>query len=402
MPGSTISEVVGSRRRHAAARAVDAAEKLRHADELSPALQLEAEEALRDLSYYDGIYKQLAGTGDLLQQYRQGAKHSILADLWRSQVLKDRRSGLRLAAHRRAQYADDIEQRDVGATSWSTVPVWLQDKAPTVRAAPLSALLAAPLPDGARGTMNAPRFGTAPVAAAQTALNAAITEPSIVEAATSPAVRTYAVKADVSIQLLEQGSVGIDQALIPAMVEAVAGAIEDHVTNGSGSSGQLAGLIGAAGTAVSYTDATPTLVELWPFVEQAVRAAEGGLGGQPVLVMHPRRLAWLRQKSVTETGTTLYFGAPSVPEAACSVFGGVNIIASTGVPTTAGAGTEDVIVVLRDPSVATLWLSAPIVDVGPSAGSGETAYINVRQYAALGIRLAAGIATVGGTGLIAP
>ena len=238
---------------------------------------------------------------------------------------------------------------------------------------------------------------------AQNGLNGALSEPSIVEATTGPAVRTYGTRVKMSIQLLEQGREGIDSELIPAMTSAVDAAIEADLISADGTAGTVTGITHTSSVSTAtYTSTTPTLVTAWPVIEGAVRAVESGRGGSPLVLMHQRRLSWLRQRAIVEANPALDLDEPTMAGTTACAAGTVHIIAEPTIPTTAGAGTGDLLIVLRDPSVLDCFVGDHRVMMG-DADDDMMVYVNVfRQVVFAAGRLPASIAVVSGSGFAAP
>jgi hypothetical protein len=134
------------------------------------------------------------------------------------------------------------------------------------------------------------------------------------------------------------------------MINAVDAEIESDVIVGDGSAGTVEGLMETASVSTAtYADTTPT-AEYWAAQERLTQTVESdGDTGRPVVLMHPRRLSWLRQRAVVEPVVGLDWSAPTAPGAATALFGGsVKVIADAAIPTTLGTGTnEDRVIVMR-------------------------------------------------------
>ena len=369
-------------------------------------MQLEVESALSDLRHYSELHRSVGEIAAELEVYRRSGKHGLVADLYKSNFLKDRRASLRLAAAHRARTADDLETRDVGGGQFSTLPTWLtQDAGPTsIATAPTIAAFAKPLPTGlTAGSLNLVRFTTAPVASPQSALNAALAEPTIAEGSVGPSVRTFGARVRLSVQLVEQGSVGLDAVLLPALSQAVDAAIDNSCLNGDNTGGAVLGIRSTSGISTNtYVDATPTLAEMLPTLETLVRSCETGQGGAPFLIAHPRRLSWMRQRSATEN-VRLDLRPSDEPGVTATMHGTIRVIADSNMATTLGAGTEDVVLVARSADVIDLRVGPTRVQMGPSPDANATVYLNVwRQCTFSAGRLPAALGVLSGTGLIAP
>ncbi len=384
---TTLAGALIERRRLAAHAAADAAQAL-DGNARSLSAQAALEVALSDFRGYQALYDQLGPLAEELAAYARRGTASLLSDLANPELPAVR---ARIREHNRATGAGLLETRDLGAgTTWATIPGWVTtDRGPTaIATAPLLTLLGKPMPEKAGLDLRRVGWTTPPVAVVQSALNAAPAESNPVESQASLAVKTAVCIADVATQLLEQGAPGLDAQLLPAMSEACDAAIEGAV---------LAALI-AAGTAVAYVDVSPTAAEAWDAIERAVRSAQTArkIGGKPMVILHPRRISWLRAAADSAVASAGWD----------RVMAGVEVISDPAVSTTAGAGTEDQVIVLAAPDCLDLLTGPTLVRVsegGSATNSGTlTSSITVRRNYAVASRLAAGIAVVSGTGLIAP
>jgi HK97 family phage major capsid protein len=281
-----------------------------------------------------------------------------------------------------------------------------------------------PLPSGT-DSINIPRLATGGATAIQSADNGGVQETDPTDAILTVPVRTIAGQVDVAQQLLDQSPVAVDQMLLNDLIRDYNTKLGVQVLSGAGTSGTATGILstGSIG-AVAYTDASPTVAELWPKLASAINTVATGIYSEPnLIIMHPRRWAWLLSaldtqgrplvvpnaggnQAVNAMGTVN--GATGGIERVVGQIMGVNVITDPNIPTTfsggaAGAGTEDVIIVL-DTNQTYLYESAPRTRVLPEVGSGTlTVRLQVWGYFAFTAgRYPASIATVAGTGLVAP
>lgn len=404
---ATLNEVLSERRNQAAIRAIHAADALRDGKSNDVVAQADLEVALSDFRNYDSLYRDLRPVVSDLGVYRRDGSASLLNDLRVAKL--DNVAAGRVQAHNRSeQRAGDgllerqhVERRDLG--TFAVIPQWaVADAAPrSIAASPTMNMLARPMPPGSLGGVNIVSLPTAPVAAMQSALNAAIQENDPVTGSVSAAMNTHALRIDVSLQLLEQGKKAIDATLLPAIVEAVDSSI------GSSFLASLTSLSGA--TQATYTDATPTLAEFWAALEPLIRSVQTSrkVGGRPLVVVHPRRLSWLRQKVIAENIAGLDLAEPVTAGATVSVMGSIDVVADPTVTVANGAGTnEDVVYVLPSADVVDLFLSPPTVTVAEagasSLSSSLTATVIGRRYVAVASRAAAAVGVLTGTGLTTP
>ena len=194
-----------------------------------------------------------------------------------------------------------------------------------------------------------------------------------------------------SRQLFDRG-VNVDEQLAASLGASFGAALEAQVINGSGTAGQLQGLLGVSGITAN-TIATTTLVTVAPAVFKLASDTASAYGNPiDALVMHPRRRQWLQDAhDATATGV---FGAPVFTQ---------RIIETGGMPTTLGGGTEDAILALQ-PSETPVFISPPSFAVLEERASGTgQVVLQARSYVALAAsRQPTSIGKLTGAGLVAP
>lgn len=216
--------------------------------------------------------------------YRPDGENSFIRDAFAAQVLGDYAARERLARHTQEE---KIEKRDVGTAQFAglVVPQFLTDlAAPFARAG-------RPLADVARKhalpangmTLSISRVTTGSAVAEQTE-GAAVQETNMDDTKLDISVKTIAGQQNVSRQALERGT-GIDSLVMADLVSAYHTKLDallvDEVKTGNGNT-------------VTYTDASPSVHELYPKLLDAVQKIQTNFfGGPNVIVMHPRRLAWI-------------------------------------------------------------------------------------------------------------
>ena len=169
--------------------------------------------------------------------------------------------------------------------------------------------------------------------------------------------------------------------------------LDVQIVNGSALSGQTRGLLNVAGilsVAGAVTSVQAFVADVW----QAFQDLAGSSGfGNPdpdayVTILHPRRLAWIHSGA----GATSVPAAPLLPG---------RIVASSGIPTNLGAGTNEDVALVVERSNVVLLAQGPIFKVDEDTGS---LTLTIRTYAwsmgALLVKNAAAVAKV--TGLTPP
>ena len=216
--------------------------------------------------------------------YSPDAKVSFIADAYNAQFNNDFAARERLARHMKEE---QVERRDVTSANFAglVVPQYLTDlAAPLARAGRPTADIARKHQLPASGlTLNISRVTTGSSVAAQTE-GAAVSETNMDDTLLTINVNTYAGQQNVSRQALERGT-GIDSLVMADLVSAYHTTLDAAVVNE---------IKVGNGNTVTYTDASPTVGELYPKILDAVQKIQTSFfAGPNVIVMHPRRLAWI-------------------------------------------------------------------------------------------------------------
>jgi HK97 family phage major capsid protein len=368
--------------------------------------------------------------------YRKGGEHGYFVDLFRAQMRGDDEARARLRRHGQEALDDlrkrekegrelpGLERRDLdrvdGSGGQFVPPIYLVEQyIPLARAARPTADLVQnlPLPPGT-DSINIPKVATGTATAPQTADNAAVTETDLTDANINAAVKTIAGQQDVAIQLLDQSPIAFDQVIFADLMADYATKVDVQVLKGSNASGQVKGILQSATgqVAVTYTDASPTVPELYPKVADAIQQIHTGRFLPPtVIVMHPRRWGWMLA-ALDGQNRPLVVPRAQMPQNAFAAMGdvvaervvgelqGLPVVTDSSVPTNLGSGTnEDRIIIFRA-SDSYLWESSIRSRVLPEVGSGTlTVRLQVYGYLAFTCdRYQSGIAVISGTGLATP
>lgn len=332
----------------------------------------------------------------------------------------------RLARHA-SEEVSSVEARDVGASAFGglVVPLYLVDEfAPVLRdgRAFLNGVRQEPLP--AEGmSLIIPRGQTGATVAAQASEGTAASETNVDydDNVTVP-VRTFAGQQDVSYQALERGTPGIDRLVYGDLVGAYAEAMDTSALNDDGTNGTYVGLLNMTGeNVVTYTDASPTVVEGFPKFADAVQriAANRKRASGVAWVMAPRRWGWFlasldgsnRPLIVPDSGAAMNaLGRMADEFSEGQVVGtlmGLPVIVDGNVALTSGGGTEDTVYAVRLSDVV-LWEEPGGMprelrfDDADSTGSLETKLVVYGYSAFTAERWPTGVSRISGTGLAAP
>jgi HK97 family phage major capsid protein len=356
--------------------------------------------------------------GDEPLTYSETSGRSFFRDLYASQFHHDPSAQGRIARHSAEM---DVEHRDGTTASYAglVVPNYLvQLAAELARAGRPFANLCTPMPlPGSGMTLNISRVTTGSTAAVQATENSAVSEQDIDDTLLTIDVRTIAGQQDISRQALDRGE-GIDALIMADLSSAIATALDEGCLYGDGTSGALLGLNNITGkNDVVYTDASPTVAEFYPKLLDAIQQINSNrFAGPDLIVMHPRRAAWL-QAAVADS-RPLVLPQVNVPQNAMGVgptsgygsFGlqvaGIPVVVDANIKTNTGAGSnqDSVFVVRRADMLLFESAGAPqMVRMDQTLGGQLTVKMVAFQYAAAVFgRYPAAISQVMGTGLVTP
>ena len=347
--------------------------------------------------------------------YRKGGDHSFIADAWAA------RSG-DFKAQERLNKHQDFEARDVGTGAFTglVVPQYLVDEYAPIARAGSPFYNAVPKKD-------LPAFGnkieisriTTGSAAEQASENSAVQETNMDDTLLTVNVDTIAGQQDVSRQALERGGqpgFSLENIIFQDLVAAYYTKLDNLMINGSGSSGQPLGISQVSGiNSVTYTDASPTVAELYPKLADAVQGINSNrFAPATAIVMHPRRWGFLTA-GVDSSNRPLVLPAGNNPDNAAGVgdaaaYGqvvgsvlGLPVITDANIRTDLGAGTEDAIYIAKvDDHIMFEDNLFQLKFEETNAGSLTTKMVVYGYVAFASGRYPAGISAITGTGLIAP
>lgn len=309
-----------------------------------------------------------------------------------------------------------------GAGGEFAPPAWLvEDFVALARAGRITADLAnrADLPEGI-SSVNLPKVTANTDPAVVQTQNTTITEASFTTTSVSSGITEISGKQTVSLALLRQSGVPIDQVILSDLAQGYAVTLDQQVINGSGANGQLRGLI-TAGTTVTYTTTTPAVVSTTAansFYNKILAAQAAVNSGRflpaDAIAMHPRRWSWVlsaldgnQRPLVTPNGAAYNQVAAAgqpVAEGFAGEMLGLPVYVDPNIPTTLGANTnQDVVFVLR---TSDLWLWESAVETASfdaTLAAQNSILFRVLGFAAfIPHRHQASVQVISGTGLVAP
>ena len=301
--------------------------------------------------------------------YRAGGEFDFFADALNAKA--DAQAAARIERNRVEM---SVELRSTtGAFGGLVVPQYLVDQfAPVlVSGRPfLSAVTNVALPDSGMN-LTIPRGSTGTSVAAQATENASVSNTTYAESDLVVPVRTFAGQQVVSRQSIERGT-GIASILLQDLFQQYATKVNVSAINGDGASGAHYGILNTTSVAtVAWTGTTgASFVSSLHKAIGTINAAR--YAAADLIVMHPRRWAWLCAQSDSSNRPLVQIDGPgfnAVGNGVGAGYGGVGSIAGikvvtdAGVPTNLGAATnEDRVIVTRAADV--LFMEAAGAPVG--------------------------------------
>ena len=357
-------------------------------------------------------------TNEPLTYAEENRSTSFFADMYASQN-GDIDASDRIRRHRNEMA---VEHRDGAVANYSgmIIPQYLTELAAELARAGkpfANECTKLPLPENGM-SINISRVTTGSSAAAQTE-NGAVSETDIDDTLLTLDVKTIAAGQQVSRQAIERGS-GVDTLIAADMAGAMATTLEDQLLSGSGSGANLLGLTNVSGTnAITYTDGSPSVSELWPKIQDAIQQVNANrFLGADLIVMHPRRLGFLNA-ALDSSNRPIILPQSNVPQNAMGTgpaagygntgvqIAGIPVVTSGKVTTSSGSGgNEDEIYVLRRSDMLLFEdASQPaFIRMEETAGMSLTlSYVSYAYYAAsMGSRYPGSVSVISGTGLTPP
>ena len=339
--------------------------------------------------------------------YEKHSPNNFLADAFAAQFNGDFEAKDRLARH---MNEERIERRDVTSANFAglVVPQFLTDlAAPFARAGRPVADAARKHPLPASGlTISISKITTGSSTAAQTE-GAAVSETNMDDTKLDISVGTIAGQQTVSRQALERGT-GVDAIVMNDLIASYHTTLDAAV---------VAELLASAGQSVTYTDASPSVAELYPKLMDAIQKVQTTFfAGPNVIVMHPRRLAFI-MAALDTTNRPLVVPAPrsqnGVAAGSGAVYGnsgyeiaGLPIITDANVSIVQGAGTNEDTIFVGNLQELHLWedAGAPMYlrFDQPKAAELDVLAVVYGYSAFTANRYPNAWAKIGGTGLVTP
>lgn len=351
----------------------------------------------------------------------------FLRDLYDYQVKRDPGAGARLERH-----GAEVEQLDpgfaqrmvgTGAVAGFVPPQYLTDLfAEFARAGRPLANLCTPVPLPEHGMeVDIPRVTTPTTTGVQTAEGGAVATQDMDDTLLAAPVRTVAGYTDVSRQAIERG-VLVQPLIFGDLAADYNAKLDAQLINGSGASGQHTGILNVASiNGITYTDASPTIPELWPKLADAAGQVMGQrFTGPTAFAMRSNVWAWILAQVDTQGRPLVEPGTIAVNPIAVasnrpvdytvtavgSLFG-VPVVLDNNIPNNLGAGTNETRIIAADFRDLILMEDNAAAPVQLRFDDVLSGTLQVRLLAYGYSAFAAGrqpkaISVIGGTGLVVP
>ena len=347
--------------------------------------------------------------------YAPKSEHSFVRDAFAAQFMNDFGASQRLARH---MTEERVERRDVTSANFAglIVPQFLTElAAPFARAGRpfLDAARKHALP--AEGlVISISKVTTGSATAVQTE-GAAVQETNIDDTKLDVSIVTVAGQQNVSRQAIERGT-NIDTLVMADLVSAYHTNLDSLFVTTSATS-----LTNTITQVVTYTDASPTVAELYPKIVDCVQRIQTNFfAGPNFILMHPRRLAFILaavdgQNRPLAVPVPNFNGQPAFASGnGAPVYGnsgytmlGLPIITDANVITNNGVGTNEDVIIVGNTQEAHLFEQGngePMMlrFEQPKAAELDVTMIVYGYSAFTANRYPNAFALVGGTGLVTP
>jgi HK97 family phage major capsid protein len=295
--------------------------------------------------------------------YRSGlGGQSYFRDMWNARQNGDREAMDRLQRNQRGRATEERALTTVnGAGGEFVPPLWLENE--FVRLARPGRITGNLVPTQAlpAGTdsINVPKVNSGTAVAVQGTQNTAVQQTDLTTTSISSSVTTIAGGQTVSLQLIEQSPLNVDDIILGDLASAYAQQYNTLILSGSGSGGNPTGIFTLSGTNAVTTSAA-TITGVYGAIANAIQQVHTNRYLPPdTIIMHPRRWAALLA-AVDTTGRRLVVPNANQPMNALGTDAGVVSQGYVGtiqglpvyvdalIPTNVGAGTnQDRIIVGR-------------------------------------------------------
>jgi HK97 family phage major capsid protein len=348
---------------------------------------------------------------------RNAGSPSYFRDMWLVQKRGDRDAMERLARNNVAQGETRAISTTDGAGGELVPPKWLVDEyVKLARPGRVSAdrVPTSELPAGT-DSINVPKVATGTATAQQTSQNTGVQQTDLTTTSISSPVITIAGGQTLSLQLIEQSPLNVDDMVLSDLAAAYAVNLNTEVLSGSGAAGHITGIFTLSGTN-AVTCGTADAKTVYSSVAAGISQVHGNRFLPPdAIVMHPRRWNWLLAQSDT-TNRPLVVAAPQAPmntlaspgaiasEGYVGTMLGLPVYVDALIPVNIGAGTnQDRIIVARFADLRLYEGNVKAEAFAQTYANQLSVFVRLYNYASFQpARFPKSISIIDGVGLVAP
>lgn len=316
---------------------------------------------------------------------------------------------------------NDQEQRAISTTDGAggefVPPAWMiQDYVALARAGRVTADLFTrqALPTGT-DSINLPKITTGTSTAEQSSQNSAVSNTDIVTTSVVGNVATIAGQQVVSVQLIEQSPVNLDGIILADLAADYATRLDTFCLSNNATGKK--GILNVSSTSAStYTDASPTVAEMYPKIADLIQQISSNrFLPADAIVMHPRRWGFFlaaldgqNRPLVVPAANAPYnaagINAGTPGEGSVGTLLGLPVYVDANIPTNSGAGTNQDTIIVGRFSDLVLFEGAQRAEVFRETKADQlSALFRFYSYAAIVTeRFPKSIGLLTGTGLVTP
>jgi HK97 family phage major capsid protein len=315
----------------------------------------------------------------------------------------------------------DMEQRAISTTDGGigefVPPAWMTaDYVALARAGRVTADLFSKqaLPTGT-DSINLPKITTGASTAEQTSQNSAVSNTDMVTTSVVGNVATIAGQQVVSVQLVEQSPVNLDQIILADLAADYATRLDTFCLSNNATGKK--GILNVSSTSAStYTDASPTVAELYSKIADVLQQiASNRYLPADAIVMHPRRWGFFlaahdgQNRPLVLPNANAPYNATGVAgsvvgEGSVGTLLGLPVYLDANIPTNSGAGTNQDTIIAGRFSDLVLFEGTQRAEAFRETKADQLSVLfRLYNYAAIVTeRFPKSIGLVTGTGLVTP
>jgi HK97 family phage major capsid protein len=339
--------------------------------------------------------------------------------MWKAQRTGDTAARERLIRNNAEQGAGEVRALNTtdGTIGEFVPPKWMVDQyVALARPGRITAdrVPTAELPAGT-DSLNLPKVSTGTATAQQATQNSGVQQTDMASTSISSPVITLAGGQTLSLQLIEQSPLNVDDMVLADLAAAYAVNLNTEVLSGSGAAGHITGIFTLSGTN-AVTCGTADAKTVYSSIAGGISQVHGNRFLPPdAIVMHPRRWNWLLAQSDSSNRPLVVPNAQAPMNSLASqgelasqgyvgTMLGLPVYVDALIPTNIGAGTnQDRIIVARFADLR-LYEGNVRAEAFPQTYANQlSVFVRLYNYASFQpARYPKSISVIDGVGLVAP